>query len=72
MSVLGRSSRSATPCWNAENMRLLTVFEPAMNAPNAPVTPANSGQTPPTWSDTHSAMASGMARRSAEFIPELM
>jgi hypothetical protein len=29
-------------------MRLLTVFEPAMKAPSAPVTPAKNGHTVPT------------------------
>ncbi len=36
--------RSATPNWKAENMRLLTVLEPAMKAPRAPVTGAKKGQ----------------------------
>ncbi len=34
----------ATPCWNRLNIRLLTVLLPAMNAPSAPTTGANSGQ----------------------------
>ena len=64
--------RSATPYWKAENMRLLTVLDPAMKAPRAPVTPANIGHTCPTLLATHSAMAMGMEKKPAPFTSELM
>ena len=70
--ALETTSLSATPCWKSENMRLLTVFEPAMKAPSAPVTPANSGHTCPTLSATHAAMEIGMLTSPAAFTPELM
>ena len=53
-------------------MRLLTVFDPAMKAPSAPVTPANIGHTCPTLSATQAAMAMGMLTRSAAFTPDWM
>ncbi len=72
MVTVDMASRSAMPNWNAENMRLLTVLEPAMKAPSAPVTPAKNGQTLPTFPATHSAMARGMASCPAAFTSELM
>ena len=66
------ASRSATPYWKAANVRLLTVFEPAINAPSAPVTPAKKGQTPPTFCATYSAMASGIDAMPAPFMSELI
>ncbi len=59
-------------------MRLLTVLLPAMKAPSAPTAGAKNGQTPPTFSATHMAMAIGIDGRcdpSASwyaFTPELM
>ena len=53
-------------------MRLLTVLLPAMKAPSAPMVGAKSGQTPPTWAATHSAMATGMLEMPSSFMPELM
>ncbi|HZD03951.1 MAG TPA: hypothetical protein VE173_03510, partial [Longimicrobiales bacterium] len=70
--ALDMASPRATPYWKAENIRLLTVFDPAMNAPRAPVHPANRGHTPPTWPATHSAMAMGMESMPAPFTSELM
>src|SRR5690606_6964403 len=47
----------ATPNWNWLSIMLLTVLEPAMNAPSAPMVGASSGQMPPTLSATKRAMA---------------
>ena len=65
-------SRSATPYWKAVNIRLLTVFEPAMKAPSAPVMPAKNGHTSPTFAATQSAITRGIESRPASLTSELM
>src|SRR5690606_29710116 len=62
---------SAVANWNSENIMLLTVFEPAMNAPRAPMVGANSGQSCPATSETLWASTSGMLGY-ADVAPELM
>ena len=70
--ALETDRRTATSCWKAANIRLLTVFEPAMNAPNAPVRPANNGQIPPTVVATQSAIARGIEAKPESLIPEFI
>src|SRR5690625_6850642 len=41
--------------WNCENVRFETVFEPATNAPRAPMNGAKNGQAPPVRSEEHTS-----------------
>src|SRR5680860_939436 len=68
----GISNLAATPNWKIDNIRLLTVLLPAINAPNAPMVGANRGYMAPALPATHSAMAMGIPGRPAGFAPELI
>ena len=62
------------PCaaenWNSANIMFDTVFDPAMNAPNAPTIGANRGQLAPVAAAIPSARVIGMDATPSE--PELM
>ncbi len=68
------ASCSAVENWNNENVRLLTVLLPAMNAPSAPIHGANNGHELPARLEAPSASVIGMLAipDSLKSVPELM
>src|SRR5699024_5519592 len=56
--------------WNCENVRFETVFEPATNAPSAPINGAKKDHAGPATEATPSARTSGMDSKPESLMPD--
>src|SRR5699024_11134904 len=56
--------------WNCENVRFETVFEPATNAPRAPINGAKKDHAGPATEATPSARTTGMDSKPESLMPD--